>query len=98
MQFVVQSEIKLASVECHVHLCAAGSALPLHILCSSFAHALLSLSLERVRNTSSSPWCRMGALWDGDAIFVEAAERCFSREEHEHGLEGAALGVELGQL
>lgn len=50
MQFVVQSEIKLSSAECHVHPGAAGSAV-----------ALLFLPLECVINTSSSPGCRVGS-------------------------------------
>lgn len=64
MQFIVQSEIKLSSVECHIHLGAAGSAVALHIFGFSFAHPLLFLSLECVRNTSSSTQCRVEALWE----------------------------------
>lgn len=78
MQFVVQSEIKLASVECHIYLGAAGSAVALHILCSPCPWSVLEIQVPP-----------LGAEWEhfgkGDAAFVEAAESWFRHRGAEKG-------------
>lgn len=70
MQFVVQSEIKLPSAECHIHLGAAGSAVALHILCSSCPWSVLKIQVPHL----GAEWKHFGK---GDAVFVEAVEQWF---------------------
>lgn len=63
----MQSEIKLSSTECHVHLGAAGPAVALHILCSSCPWSVLEIQVPHL----STEWKHFGK---GDAVVVEAVE------------------------
>lgn len=86
MQFVVQSEMKLSSVEYHIHLGAAASAVALHTLCSPCPWSVLEIQVPPL----GAEWKHFGK---GDAGFVEAAESWFRhRGADKGGLDGVALG------